>query len=250
MDPSYASGSKFPTAGKEGEVSGSVRSGHGVRDPSESEWAKFIAEPIKRVGEDERTMRARLVYQSRKRGILETDLLLSTFADENLSKMSIDQLREYDSFLNENDWDIYYWCTQDPPVDLTDAITQPDIPTKDEGAVTETTAYNTPSSKKTASPVHPDGKIQSPPGPQGLGSIEQPMMNRAGSWGDIKGTKAVGGEWAQTVGTVKVAYRPVPEKWQNSWVLKAIRDHVEGRRARNGGGEKAKGLGRMPELRV
>jgi len=45
---------------KEGEVSGAQRPGHGVKDASESDWAKFIAEPIKRVGEDEKTMRARL----------------------------------------------------------------------------------------------------------------------------------------------------------------------------------------------
>jgi len=67
------------------------------------------------MGEDPSTKRARLLYQSRKRGILETDLLLSTFADENLGKMSMEQLDAYDRFLDENDWDIYYWATQTPP---------------------------------------------------------------------------------------------------------------------------------------
>lgn len=67
------------------------------------------------MGEDPSTKRARLLYQSRKRGILETDLLLSTFADENLGKMSMEQLDVYDRFLDENDWDIYYWATQMPP---------------------------------------------------------------------------------------------------------------------------------------
>ncbi|KAA8906729.1 Flavinator of succinate dehydrogenase-domain-containing protein [Sphaerosporella brunnea] len=75
---------------------------------------KFRVEPLRRTGEDDTTMRARLLYQSRKRGILETDLLLSTFAHENLENMSRDQLEAYDRFLDENDWDIYYWATQTP----------------------------------------------------------------------------------------------------------------------------------------
>ena len=41
-------------------------------------------------------LRARLVYQSRKRGMLEGDLLLSTFAAENLSLMSLEELKEFD----------------------------------------------------------------------------------------------------------------------------------------------------------
>lgn len=58
-----------------------------------------------------------LADQSRKRGILESDLLLSTFADVYLGDMSPEQLEEYDRFLDENDWDIYYWATQDPPAE-------------------------------------------------------------------------------------------------------------------------------------
>jgi succinate dehydrogenase flavin-adding protein (antitoxin of CptAB toxin-antitoxin module) len=49
------------------------------------------------------------IDQSRKRGILESDLLLSTFADVYLREMTVEQLQEYDRFLDENDWDIYYW---------------------------------------------------------------------------------------------------------------------------------------------
>src|ERR1700709_226534 len=52
--------------------------------------------------------------QSRKRGTLESDLLLSTFADANLARMTPKQLQQYDLFLDENDWDIYYWVTQEP----------------------------------------------------------------------------------------------------------------------------------------
>ncbi|EIM89038.1 DUF339-domain-containing protein [Stereum hirsutum FP-91666 SS1] len=57
-------------------------------------------------------MRARLVYQSRKRGTLESDLLLSTFAREWLGGMEEAELREYDKLLDEPDWDIYYWATK------------------------------------------------------------------------------------------------------------------------------------------
>ncbi|KAG0365614.1 succinate dehydrogenase assembly factor 2 [Gamsiella multidivaricata] len=57
------------------------------------------------------TIRARLTYQSRKRGILETDLLLSTFAKEFLNKMSLEDCQRFDKFMDEPDWDIYYWVT-------------------------------------------------------------------------------------------------------------------------------------------
>jgi len=56
-------------------------------------------------------MRARLIYQSRKRGTLESDLILSTFANENIHKMDEKELKEYDRLLDEPDWDIYYWST-------------------------------------------------------------------------------------------------------------------------------------------
>ena len=55
-----------------------------------------LPEPLDRTGEDERTLRARLVYQSRKRGMLEGDLLLSTFARDQLAGMGMDELREFD----------------------------------------------------------------------------------------------------------------------------------------------------------
>ncbi|EEB94160.1 hypothetical protein MPER_07073, partial [Moniliophthora perniciosa FA553] len=67
--------------------------------------------PLERRNETVETMRARLVYQSRKRGTLESDLLMSTFARDHLGKMSEEELREYDRFLDEPDWDIYYWAT-------------------------------------------------------------------------------------------------------------------------------------------
>lgn len=53
-------------------------------------------QPLPRPGEKVEALRARLVYQSRKRGTLESDLLLSTFAKEKLPKMSEAELKEFD----------------------------------------------------------------------------------------------------------------------------------------------------------
>ncbi|KAF8905280.1 Flavinator of succinate dehydrogenase-domain-containing protein [Gymnopilus junonius] len=68
--------------------------------------------PLPRSNESAETLRARLVYQSRKRGTLESDLLLSTFARDNLPSMSETEMMEYDKLLDEPDWDIYYWATE------------------------------------------------------------------------------------------------------------------------------------------
>jgi succinate dehydrogenase assembly factor 2 len=77
----------------------------------------LLPSPLPRTNESISTLRARLVYQSRKRGTLETDLLLSTFAKQWLSGMSEAELREFDKLLDEPDWDIYYWSIgkKEPP---------------------------------------------------------------------------------------------------------------------------------------
>jgi len=73
--------------------------------------------PLERPNESVDNMRARLVYQTRKRGTLESDLLLSTFGHEWLPRMSEGELKEFDKLLDEPDWDIYYWATnkREPP---------------------------------------------------------------------------------------------------------------------------------------
>ncbi|XP_055696579.1 succinate dehydrogenase assembly factor 2-A, mitochondrial [Lutzomyia longipalpis] len=64
------------------------------------------------------TQKARLLYQSRKRGMLENDLLLSTFAAKHLGGMTKEQTDIYDRLINgpSNDWDIYYWATERKPI--------------------------------------------------------------------------------------------------------------------------------------
>ncbi|ODV97229.1 hypothetical protein PACTADRAFT_74775 [Pachysolen tannophilus NRRL Y-2460] len=69
-------------------------------------------DPIPRPNEPIETKRKRLLYQSRKRGILESDLLLSRFAKKYLNDMTLEEMVEYDQLLDETDWDIYYWATR------------------------------------------------------------------------------------------------------------------------------------------
>lgn len=59
------------------------------------------------------TKRSRLLYQSKKRGILENDILLGEFADQMLQKMSSQQLMRYDEIINGEhmEWDLYYYLS-------------------------------------------------------------------------------------------------------------------------------------------
>ena len=68
---------------------------------------------VEKTGETTELKRARLLYQSRKRGMLENGLLLSNFAGRYLNSLTEDQLSTYDKLINQptNDWEIYYWVT-------------------------------------------------------------------------------------------------------------------------------------------
>ena len=60
------------------------------------------------------SQRSRLTYQSRKRGTLESGLLLSTFIHRFLDTFSERELCLYDQLINSSevdDWSIYYWAT-------------------------------------------------------------------------------------------------------------------------------------------
>ncbi|PPJ50629.1 hypothetical protein CBER1_05756 [Cercospora berteroae] len=197
-------------------------------DVGEIEGGTFKVEPLRRTGEDVNTMRARLVYQSRKRGTLESDLLLSTFADANLGTMTTKQLQQYDLFLDENDWDIYYWTTQEP----------------------------TPTSMAYAEGAGPD---MAAPEMQGKDVVDVGATATKSASADGTRVREPGtGEWAATIGTFKAAYRPVPARWKNSEILSMLRKHVKDRSA--GGVQdhgqvdvssqrKGGGLGFMPELK-
>ncbi|CAK9804901.1 Succinate dehydrogenase assembly factor 2, mitochondrial [Anthophora plagiata] len=72
---------------------------------------------IERDQETKEVKKARLLYQSRKRGMLENGLLLSTFAKKYLCIFDDKQLQLYDRLINlpTNDWDIFYWATGAKP---------------------------------------------------------------------------------------------------------------------------------------
>ena len=54
----------------------------------------------------------RLKIRSWRRGTKEMDLILGNFADGNLGSLSSFELETYDQFLNENDNDLYAWCSE------------------------------------------------------------------------------------------------------------------------------------------
>ncbi|XP_058798409.1 succinate dehydrogenase assembly factor 2, mitochondrial-like [Phymastichus coffea] len=73
---------------------------------------------VEKEGENTAIKKARLLYQSRKRGMLENGLLLSTFAKKYLDGFNEQQLQQYDHLINlpSNDWDIFYWAVEVKPV--------------------------------------------------------------------------------------------------------------------------------------
>jgi succinate dehydrogenase assembly factor 2 len=77
----------------------------------------WIPEYIEKFEEPIADKRARLVYQSRKRGMLENGLLLGSFAKLFLPAMDEEKLALYDRIINlpTNDWEIYYWATETKP---------------------------------------------------------------------------------------------------------------------------------------
>ncbi|KAG9190909.1 hypothetical protein G6011_08997 [Alternaria panax] len=203
------------TGGTQGSKDQDVGGANSELGVGEMEGAKFKVEPIRRTGEDPNTM-----HQSRKRGTLESDLLLSTFADAHLSTMSPSLMQQYDTFLDENDWDIYYWATQEP----------------------------TPTSHETA---EGGGAAMSTANAQGMDATAQTKLPEK----DERKRQPGEGEWAQTVGTFKPAYRPVPSRWKGSEILSLLRRHVTERKAGGvieGEGKaqrQGKGLGMMPEIK-
>jgi hypothetical protein len=134
--------------------------------------------------------------------------------------MSPELLQQYDRFLDENDWDIYYWATQTAS------------PTSTETAEGSGSDLATPAAQGSNQGGKGEGKD---------------MVQEKDEWK----REPASGEWAQTVGTFKPAYRPVPVRWRDSEILEKLRDHVKAR-SRTGeteGEEERKGLGMMPDIK-
>lgn len=68
----------------------------------------------------------RLHMRSMRRGIKEMDLILPSYAATRLAHMDDSGLALYDSFLNENDHDLYQWVTGQtaPPDEYTALIAE------------------------------------------------------------------------------------------------------------------------------
>lgn len=110
--------------------------------------------------------------------------------------MTMAQMAQYDLFLDENDWDIYYWATQEP----------------------------TPTSRETAegAGAGPEGATSNAQGT----NMKSPGKGPELETDEWRNGQPRSGEWAQTVGTFKPAYRPVPVRWKNSEILSMLRRHV------------------------
>jgi len=135
---------------------------------------------------------------------------MSTFADAHLQDMTMDQMMQYDLFLDENDWDIYYWATQEPTPTSRETA-------EGDGSGPEGATLNT------------HGENMGSPAAQGTdtGKRTRPELD-TDHW---RQGRARSGEWAQTIGAFKPAYRPVPARWKNSEILAMLRRHVMERSA-------------------
>lgn len=65
--------------------------------------------------ESSEVRRKRLKFRSWHRGIKEADILLGSFADKFLDKLTLSQLDEYENMLREPDSDLVAWITGDKP---------------------------------------------------------------------------------------------------------------------------------------
>lgn len=136
---------------------------------------------------------------------------MSTFADTHLEQMTMAQMQQYDLFLDENDWDIYYWATQEP------------TPTSSETAEGGSHAATGANSNVAGKDINL--------GPTDPGKQTGPPELETDEWVKGKVREPAKGEWAQTIGTFKPAYRPVPVRWRNSEILAMLRKHVISRSA-------------------
>ncbi|CAG5009467.1 unnamed protein product [Parnassius apollo] len=90
-----------------------------LRDASNNGDLTYMEIPIYNIEKPQslENRKARLHYQSRKRGMLENDLLLSTFAKKYLDNFTEQQTMMYDRLINSpsNDWDLFYWIVEKQP---------------------------------------------------------------------------------------------------------------------------------------
>ncbi|CAD6196000.1 unnamed protein product [Caenorhabditis auriculariae] len=92
-----------------------------MRSYRPSNLLKSLARPDDKV-ESIESKRSRLLYQSKKRGILENDIILGEFAEKYLKTMSPQELESYHKLINGEhmEWDLFYFLSgrKSPPEDV------------------------------------------------------------------------------------------------------------------------------------
>ncbi len=69
-------------------------------------------EPVGKKDETIENKRRRLIFRSGHRGTKEMDLILGSFAAQNVPNFNEDELSAYDLLLTNNDPDLYNWITE------------------------------------------------------------------------------------------------------------------------------------------
>ena len=66
----------------------------------------------------------KLIYRSAHRGCKEMDVILGPFAEQELAGLSAEDVKRYEKFIEEDDWDIYAWVSGklDMPEEYSDNI--------------------------------------------------------------------------------------------------------------------------------
>lgn len=72
-------------------------------------------EPVGKEDENIENKRRRLIFRSAHRGIKEMDIILGTFANNNVADFTEEELKEFDTILSNNDPDLYNWLTEKEP---------------------------------------------------------------------------------------------------------------------------------------
>lgn len=89
--------------------------------PSEESMKPFKdMRPEPSAGESDDTLRRRLIFQSRYRGMVEMDLLFGSFAQSEMASLDRAQLVAYDKLLRELDNDLFNWTVmgREPPKEV------------------------------------------------------------------------------------------------------------------------------------
>ncbi len=71
--------------------------------------------PQGKTDETAENKRKRLIFRSAHRGTKEMDIIMGTFAVQNVPDFTEKELTEYDKLLSHNDPDLYNWLTEKEP---------------------------------------------------------------------------------------------------------------------------------------